>query len=353
MNKLNTSKLSPGMVIKNYKELCTLLNVPIKTGGSKKLQDEEFKRYFNYKKSGYKYIITEIYNTPVPKKIDMRINNRGGNNRIYIDLIEYILSDFLSNQRGNTCNYTLNQWYYILGMVNENYKKIDSKELLELDPIITNWEITQFYHRTNTKFNKIFLSALKSLSDRKLIKYNKNTCIAINEQQPDGSYKTIYKKATNAQERQLLKIEKKALDEMGYDKVSTIYLKGLTHEYNELITEYLEEKGWLFYFRQVEIMYLKNEIKEDLPKMEYNLKLSLNNKIVNYFNTKNQKDYNKNIEKYNEYEEKFLYEDGDNLPFKYPEQFIYAQELLIDKLVKVDNGEILEDEFEEFLENII
>lgn len=337
------------MEIKNYKKLCELLNEPIKTGGAKKLQEEEFKRYFNYYKSGHKYIIKDIYSNPLMKKPDGRMNNKS-NNRVYIDLIEYILSEFLSNQDGYMCTLTLNQWYYVLGMVNEHYKKTEIKDLLELDPIITNWEITQFYHRANTKFNRIFLGALKSLSDRKLINYNKTTCIVTNEVQSDGNIKTIYNKATSSQEKKILKIERKALDELGLDKVSTVYLKGMADEYNNLIQEYIEDEGWMYYFRQVEIIYLQNEIKEALPKLENKLKIKLNEKVITYLTTKNEKDYDKNIIEYRDAESKFLYEEESQgiLPFKYPDQFIYAQKLLIDKLIKVDNGEISEDEFDWF-----
>ena len=59
---------------KNYKILCSVLEDKVKTGKSKQLQQEDWKRYFKWDKKGHKFIITEIYDKP-KEKIDGRINN--------------------------------------------------------------------------------------------------------------------------------------------------------------------------------------------------------------------------------------------------------------------------------------
>ena len=58
-------------VVKNYKELCNILNEKVKGGKSKQLQLKDFERYFKYHKEGNKFIIDQIYNKPKKK-----INNR-------------------------------------------------------------------------------------------------------------------------------------------------------------------------------------------------------------------------------------------------------------------------------------
>lgn len=63
-----------GMVVKNYKELCNLLGQEIKNGKSKKYQLEEFSRYFDWEKSGQKFIITDIYDTPLTKEDKRQLN---------------------------------------------------------------------------------------------------------------------------------------------------------------------------------------------------------------------------------------------------------------------------------------
>ena len=74
--EVNTSKLVIGMVIKNYKELCNLFGEDTKTGKAKQLQLKNWKRYFDWEKDGQKFIITDIYDTPLPKE-DLR---KKGNN---------------------------------------------------------------------------------------------------------------------------------------------------------------------------------------------------------------------------------------------------------------------------------
>ena len=44
-----------------YKQLCTLLKVPTNGGNAKKIQLEDWLRYFDYEKNGTKFLITDIY----------------------------------------------------------------------------------------------------------------------------------------------------------------------------------------------------------------------------------------------------------------------------------------------------
>ena len=56
-------RLEVGMVLKNYKELCEVLEVEVKHGNGKISQLKDFKQYFDWTKQGQKITITEIYNT--------------------------------------------------------------------------------------------------------------------------------------------------------------------------------------------------------------------------------------------------------------------------------------------------
>ena len=46
---------------KNYRIICGYLNEPIKTGKSKQLQLEDWKRYFEYIREGNAFEITKVY----------------------------------------------------------------------------------------------------------------------------------------------------------------------------------------------------------------------------------------------------------------------------------------------------
>ncbi|MBS5955172.1 MAG: hypothetical protein KIB53_15295, partial [Paraclostridium bifermentans] len=79
--------LKEKIVIKNYKELCSLLEIKVTSGKSKKIQLEDLERFCEYHKEGNKFVIDEIFETPLPK-VDGRIN---GNNNVYVEEIGDIL----------------------------------------------------------------------------------------------------------------------------------------------------------------------------------------------------------------------------------------------------------------------
>lgn len=86
-------KLEKGQVVKNYKELCKLLDLPVKGGKGKKYQMREIERHYKLKKEGHKFIVEEVYSETKPK-IDNRIDN-GGNNTKYEDLMDRIIINML------------------------------------------------------------------------------------------------------------------------------------------------------------------------------------------------------------------------------------------------------------------
>lgn len=74
---MNIENIHIGDVLQNQRELCDILGVPYKSqGSSRECQLNDFKRYFNWEKSGHKFIITDIYDTPL-EKIIKRNNNLG------------------------------------------------------------------------------------------------------------------------------------------------------------------------------------------------------------------------------------------------------------------------------------
>ena len=121
---INTSNLKIGQVVKNYKELCALLGEEFKQGGdSRKAQLKEFARYFEWEKSGQKFLITDIYDTPLPKE-------DGRNKGKYVKCIEIILLNYLSKQKGYTYTLSKKKWWELLGMVNRKYDNVSQEELL-------------------------------------------------------------------------------------------------------------------------------------------------------------------------------------------------------------------------------
>lgn len=79
---MNIKNLKEGQVVKNYKELCLLIEEENLAGNSKKSQLKEFERFIKYHKEGNKFVIEEIYEEPL-EKIDNRGNKNGEKSNSY------------------------------------------------------------------------------------------------------------------------------------------------------------------------------------------------------------------------------------------------------------------------------
>ena len=68
MVSININNLKEGMIIKNYKELCNILDIKVTTDNAKKSQKTDLLQYCQYHKEGNKFIIDSIYSTMKPKE---------------------------------------------------------------------------------------------------------------------------------------------------------------------------------------------------------------------------------------------------------------------------------------------
>lgn len=307
-------KVKEGDCIKNYKELCKILDLPVLGGCSKTSQLKELKRFLDYEKDGQKFIITEIYDTP-SKKDDKRIE---GNNSIYIKFIEIILLNYLSGKEENKCKHTSKELWELLGMVNKHYKKIDYEYLKENDNRITTFELDNFYLRTNQKLKKILFSALNNLHNRCILNFYKETVIVSNNEEIV---------ATKEQELEITKIKKIILNELGLESMFQIYIKHKTKKFYNLLNQKLNSMfGWQYIFERLEIHYSNNLVKNEIPKLEYNLKKQLNQNIINSLNNELKKETERQKAKY----------ENNLSTFNFSEDHINIQQVLINLLIKID-----------------
>lgn len=318
---LNTSKLKVGDCINNYKELCKLVEQPVCTGNQKRSQLEEFKRFFDYEKIGIKFIILDIYDNPIPKTYKYPVN------AIYVKYIECILLKFLSKQPEYEVNILSQNLWLQLGMINHNFITMQFEkqdDLLELDSNMTYFEISDFYKRCRQKFSKIAKDSLDSLQNRCLINYRYIYWVK-------SKNEFEYREATKNEERYILKAQRKALQELGLENKSQVYLKNKSKAFYELRDKYVKE------FIEIEkvfdcwnIIYNRDNVLEALSDDEIKLqKLMLNNEIINTVNKQAQNIYDKNKNNW----KKLLEIDGEC--FCYPEEYVEMQNLLSDKLLKI------------------
>lgn len=340
---INTSKLQIGQIVKNYKELCALLGEKEYAGNSRVAQLKEFARYFEWEKSGQKFLITDIYDIPLPKE-DKR--NKGK----YVKCIEIILLNYLSKQKGYTYTLRKKKWWELLGMVNRKYDNVSQEELLEIDPVITKFEIRQYYQRCNKKLEEILFSALRSLSNRKLIDWQIETVIVTQNQE-----KIHYRIANEFEKKMILRAERHVLHNiMHFEKMFNVFAKQKQDEFYRLANEILKDsldKDWKYYYKQVKIIYNHDQVVEAIPDIEAELKkLELNDKVVDALNKHAEDKYRNDIEKYKEkYKEKEAQIfgqliNGENISgeknWKIPSTYVRAQKLLTDELIRLGHKNV-------------
>lgn len=345
--EIDTSTLVTGMIIKNYKELCRILNEEAKTGKAKQLQLKTWKRYFDWEKDGQKFIIVDIYDIPLPKE-DLR---RKGNNSIYKNYIELILLQYLSKQEGYRKTFTKRNWLELLGMINNKYGKEPKMKLKQLDHCINDQEITLFYIRSNKKLERVLHDALSNLQREKLIIVEYETVI-VSADERGKEYRFI---ANDYQKKKILQIERYILKNvMQYKNMFYVYIKNKSSEYYSKVNERLYELyGWKYYYKQIKIIYDQPNIVEAIPSKEVILqKEILNSKIVQFLNDNAKNVYEKKEKEYEDALDEYLNDwigDKDYLKnrvkvpntWKYPKAYIEAQRILTDELICIGHSNIV------------
>ena len=345
---IDTSKLSEGTLVKNYKEMCSLLGCTTRTGNSKKSQIKNWKRYFDFEKVGQKFLIAEIYAEPFPTE-DSRKLKEG----LYVKYIELLLLKHLSECQGHQTKISKGSLYSVLGLANHNYKNLrDDYEIVRENVqenvgravAISNFDVRHFYQRADTKLTKILYTALESMSKRFLIKYESEYIIILNREEDDNGEEVLHTKIANAKEvSQILAAQHIVLNEMGFETITQVSLRYKLKEFYQRVNKYLlAEYQWQGVFSQLSIIYINNIAKEIPLKAEEIRKLSstvqreqLNQIVINTLNNQAQKKFEKNDE---DVTKQVIFGLDDNekaCTFKYKNDYIEAQEALADYLIDI------------------
>ncbi len=334
LNSIDVSQLEIGMEIKNYKELCNLLRMEVKSGNSKKIQLNDFKRYFDFEKYGHKFIITDIYEIPLSKEDKRKL----GNNSVYVKYIELILLQYLSKQKEQTQTFTKRNLWELLGMVNKKYNKISTQKLKEIDYIITQFEINHFYQRCNKKLEQILFSALNNLKNRKLLIWEMQTIIVTF----DENGKEKYFLADDEDKKKILQVERYVLKNvMGYEKIIQVFCRFKQNEYYRLVNDKIYELyGWHHYFKQIKLIYTQKDVLEAIQQSEIDFqKTLLNEKIINVLNDNAQEKYNTEKQKLEEMRNNLIWGDyksiSESKTWVIPDTYLEAQHILTDELINI------------------
>lgn len=274
---MKIENLKEGQIIKNYKELCTLLDIKVTSGNAKKSQLKDLERFISYEKENYKFIIKEIYNQEKVKKIGIR--NK------YIEEIQNILVEYLyreTRDKKGSIILSLGNFLEILGMVNNNYA-VGNRHKKELSQVldINLFGVYYFYMNTRNEFKSIIERSLNNLQSRRVLNWRKqliifkDTIVALENGNTEIS--KSYVKATEEEEKRILDIEKNALEDLGLRNMKEVFLKNKTRAFQKEVKRNLPI-GWKYYYYSYDLtvgdvaveIELKNILKD---------KKSLNDKI--------------------------------------------------------------------------
>lgn len=319
---MDLTAISPGQMVKNYKELASLLNEPVLGGKYKKYQLRDWERYFNYIRKGNAYIITEIFDTP-KMKIDER--TRG----IFVQHIEILILELLYQTNGRIL-ISRPIFFEQLGLCNNKYN-IQAAEttFLTNNTDISETVLKQFKSRSYIKFNEILDSSLKSLERRKLIEYgNKRLIEDLDNQRP--------RIATEEEVKSILEIERSVLLEMGYSNIGQIYAYDEDAKYYSLVNKRLEDTlGWKRTHKVIEVIASPNTLlqatDESIIRLEKNC---LNLLSVEALNKQAETQLSNYIADYNTLCSTVAVGEAPKFnKLKYPDNFLEIQRRLSDYFV--------------------
>lgn len=329
-------KIKPGELI-TYKEVCDRLNIPYySSGNQKKAQIKELERYIEFESVNRKWLILDIYTSPLDKEV-----RAVPKNSIYVKYVECVLLSHLSKQPGNEIYIIKNRLWLLLGMVNNNYDlyKDNYENLEEHNKSITFFEVNNFYQRSNSYLSKIVESSLNSLKRRYLIEWHKpymiSTCFE------NGNYE--YHEASVNETEKILELKRSTLLEFGFEDERQLIFSNIKKKkeyYDTLEQKFKEIYGWDKVYQAYHIIYNRKNVITALPQDQVELqKLAINEKVIDKINLQAENiAEEKGINSDNVVE---MLLDGEEVGFTYPLVYVEVQKMLAEKLLRIDNSNLV------------
>lgn len=346
--------LHVNMEIKNYKNLCNILNIKEKNGKSKKIQLENLERFFLYEKNGHKFTITKLFDEPIKQKKDRRFNPDNDALTLYIEnilLLNFIEKDQIS------FTYTKNELWKKLGMINQYYSEYYLQRKIDMTKFkfvfgYKNWEVKHFFDRTRDILVKKTNMALKRLQNKKIIKYQ----LIYYASTENGHIEILDESKIS----KILEIERKTIDSMIGDyqiidgkKIRTsitdiIYSKESKNNYEnykkKLNINLKNELGYDYVYQRYKIICVRKELLEKEVEFNYKeLQKMVNDKMITFSNeqVENNKEKYKNYKNYAFIQEK-LTKQFLQLDYNLQKEFYKKERMLLEEKNKlnIDNEEL-------------
>ena len=333
---MKIENLKVGMVIKNYKELCKILEVEEKKSGSKKYQLQSFERFFRYEKQGNKFIITEIFNDPLPV-IDGRGKNPNshGNNHIgqpvFKNDLEIIITDIIATEYQNkttldkNINIPKSYMFFNSCMVNKDYLNLyNIMEKVSKDEDIPLITIDNFYNTSRTKMTKNMERALNGLKNQGLLHWEYRLSVKTTQNQ--------HRLATEQEINLIKTIEVKVLQDMGYKSMTEIWFTPKWKTFQKKKKELMRSELGLYY--DYSSVYIVPSLQFETYMSDYEKvkqsKLDVNTNMIESTIKSAEKKYNKTVRKVTgTYMDKFHMEQEN------PYECTFAEKKYVSDIVKL------------------
>lgn len=290
-----------------YKQITDILELRYYKGKSKDAQLKLISQYYKLEKVKTKYRIIEKHDEPIPIT-----DNRQSP---YYDDLEVTILYALQNSEQFINTWSITEALIVTSLVNSNYRigKKDIRltaEALEIDVDYLN----TFYQSIHSRFRDIFENALKRMQNKKLIDYKEvvmihkrvpkiklnDLGIPIVDDNGRIQYTTdkVYTEATDKERQYILKVERKVLKDMGYDKVSLVVAAGKYYKYKYNVNEILKKKLNIeYYYKAYSIVHNKEDIVEAITEIKNAVaEDSLNGIKISTLNNSKDKILNKDLD---------------------------------------------------------
>ncbi|SNZ09982.1 hypothetical protein SAMN05421503_1449 [Terribacillus aidingensis] len=291
---MNTDGLKEGLIIKNYKELCSLLKIEFKTSSkNREYQLKELSRYCMFTKQGHKYLINDVYNTPLPKQ-DNRGLSKGsrGNRNVYGDYLQMLILELLiRSNSGKELLISRSRLMKALKVVNENYHRFINRpdKLSEVVDIKTS-TIKDFYATTDNNLKNAIETALKKLQNKRLLMYKTSQIVVTQNNE--------LREPTYEEAQLIMNLEKTVLNTMGYGDIDSVRKSSGWELFKENVKELLAKNSEIsYYFNAYHITLNENHANEEhqqLANQTINVALESGAENVKKVNKKVIESLNKN-----------------------------------------------------------
>lgn len=272
---MRIENLEEGMMIKNYKELCNVLEMKVMTSNSKKAQLKELDRYCEIRREGNRFIVEKIRSTPLDK-----IENRGkaskSNNSIYIEDIENILLYIMNYQDKNKLTISKSKALEMVNMVNDRYNYGRQNMKSEAKALgIDEMYINDFFMNNHSQLTNIFERALKVMKNKALIIWETRYYVY------DGRE---YRLATNKEKQLIAEYQQVFLQLNNCKTLSDAFLRGMLKDIKRAVVDSINNEintNIKFYYEGYEINISKQGVERELNLLDVNKHIEeLNFKIA-------------------------------------------------------------------------